>query len=67
MSFNRKQYSDIYDFAELVHMRTRNKDLKVGAERIMDWCEDVIGQLRSGDEPRRNSGRFSDVESRRPQ
>lgn len=60
MSFNRKQYRDLYDFVELVHMRTRNKDLKVGAERILDWVEDVIGQQRVAGE-RRNTGRFSDV------
>jgi hypothetical protein len=67
MSFNRQRYIDVYNFAEKIFLASRRgaTELSREAEEIMDACEDVIGQIRPPEE-RHNTGRFSDIVSRRP-
>jgi hypothetical protein len=46
MSFNRKQYAEIFDFAEAVYLLSGEGPLREKAEQVMNWCEDVVGQQR---------------------
>lgn len=67
MSFTRIDYHDVYAFAEKVFQSSQRNapDLAEEAEKIMDACEDVVGQIRPHDK-RLNSGRFSQVSMVRP-
>jgi hypothetical protein len=49
MSFTAKQYAEIFDFAEAAYLLAGDGPFRREASRIMDMCEEVVGQLRPHD------------------
>lgn len=46
MSFNRRQYRKVFQFAKMVFFQHQSSDLELEfqAAEVMEMCEDVIGQ-----------------------